>query len=173
MIKDALFTFSYRQVLDAVSNSQRSVDLQTMADYGVGRPWWVVVQACGTFTKDLRIQIIGSEDKEFSTVVHIADSGVIPKASLVQGYEYKIQVPQVDRKYRFIALRYIPSETGTPSKGDETPSGSEYTLDGVFDPVEVAGKVPEPLADGVTAFASINVATELDYPHANADKITA
>ena len=172
MIKDALFTFSYQQDVTAVTNSQRSVDLQSMADYGVGRPWWIVVNCCGAISSNLRVQILGSEDDTFSTVSVIADSGILVSTSLVQGYEIKMQVPQTDKKYRYIALRYIPSTTEKPSTGTEAPTGSGFTLSEVFDPVKEAGKIPAEVKNAVTAFASPNVSTSLDYPQANADKIT-
>lgn len=172
MIKDALFSLSYQQDVQAVTNSQRCVDFQSLADYGVGRPWYIVVQCCGAISKDLRVQIIGSEDNTFSTVTTIADSGVIPTASLVQGYEFKIQVPQVDKKYRFLALRYIPSESGVGSTGAETPSGSGFVLTGIFDPMKKVGEEQKAVDNAVSAFATPNVGTDVDYPQANADKIT-
>ncbi len=172
-MKDMQFCFSYNQDVTAVTNSQCSVDFGALADYGVGRPFYITVQACGTHDKDLRIQVLGCEDNTFSKPVVLNDSNVIPKASLVQGYEVNLQVPQVDQKYRFLALRYIPSDPDTPSKGNETVSGgSAFTRNADFDPPRVVGKVPTAVKNAVTAFGAINIASSVDYPQANADKIT-
>lgn len=163
---------SYEQEVTDTTYSQRYIDLKAQADYGVGRPLYFVFNILGAFTKDLRAQVVGFTDDSLSDPVVLADSGIHEQASLVAGVQFSVQVNQVDKKYKVIALRYIPSAAGT---GEEHSSVSgDGTIPDVsnFAPPVKVGEENKEIANGVTAFAALTVPTKLLYQYVNHDKAT-
>lgn len=167
---EASSILSYEQVITETTYSQRCIDLKALADYGVGRPLYFVFNVLGTFAKDLRAQVVGFTDDTLSDPVVIGDSGIHEQASLVAGESFCVTVNQVDKKYRIIALRFIPSSAGSEttevSGSGETPDVSNFA------PPQKVGEVRADVANGITAFAALTVPTKLMYKYVNADKKT-
>lgn len=161
---------SYEQEVTDTTYSQRYIDLHAQADYGVGRPLYFVFNILGTFTKDLRAQVVGFTDDTFSSPVVLADSGIHEQASLVAGEQFSVQVNQIDKKYKIIALRYIPSTAGSET-ADVSGSGTAPDVAN-FAPPQKVGEERAEVANGVTAFAAFTVPTKLLYKYVNADKAT-
>lgn len=151
------------QVITATTLSDRAVDLQSLADYGKGKTWSVHCLIQGTHTYDLRVQVVGSTSPNFSDIVVVGDSGVIDKAKLVQGYDFFVDVGAVGKKYRFLALRFIPTiegaETNTISNGTQGVDNIPHVL-----PV---GAVPQAVANAIRAQIELLNNSNVDYPHAN------
>lgn len=174
-IIDSLNILSYRQVIGDVTYSDRAIDLQTSADYGVGRPVYVELVANGQHAKDLRAQVVGANKSDFSDCAAIADSGVIKAAKLVAGFSIDIEVPPTDKKYRYVAMRYIPSDADTVNNPDTVvagASGTDVDISAYALPPKV-GEEQEDLANGITAYFVLTPVSHVDYAHANDDKNTA
>lgn len=154
------------QVIEGTTLSDRAIDLQTLADYGKGKPWSVHVIAQGAHEHDLRVQIVGSKTATFNDVVVVGDSGVIPRAKLVQGFDRYIDVNAVGEKYRYLALRFIPTIDGNAS---ETISAGTKGTDAIPSVLRV-GEVPAPIANGIRAQIELLNNTNVAYRHANDDK---
>lgn len=162
---------SYEQEVTDTTYSQRYIDLHAQADYGVGRPLYFVFNILGTFTKDLRAQVVGFTDETLADPVVLADSGIHEMASLVAGEQFSVQVNQVDKKYKILALRYIPSTTGSAETTEVSGSGTAPDVTN-FAPPQKVGEERAEVANGVTAFAAFTVPTKLLYKYVNADKAT-
>lgn len=159
------------QVITATTFSDRAIDLQSLADYGKGKPWSVHCLIQGTHTNDLRVQVVGSTSQNFNNVVVVGDSGVIEKAKLVQGYDFFIDVQAVGKKYRFLALRFIPTietevEGETVTTATETVGEGSAGVDNIPHVLKV-GAVPDPIANGIRAQIELLNNSNVDYPHAN------
>lgn len=174
-IIDSLNILSYRQVIGDVTYSDRAIDLQTSADYGVGRPLYVELVANGQHAKDLRAQVVGANKPDFSDCTAIADSGVIKAAKLVAGFSIDIEVPPTDRKYRYIAMRYIPSDADTVNNPDTVVSGASGTdVDiSAYALPPVVGAEQEDLPNGITAYVVVTPVSHVAYATANQDNNTA
>lgn len=166
---EASSILSYEQVVTETSYAQRCIDMKELGDYGVGHPYYFVVNVLGTFTKDLRVQIVGFTDDTFSDPMVLGDSGIHPKAELLEGESFAVQLNQVDRKYRFISLRYIPSDAG--SETTEV-SGSDVVDTTNFAPPQKVGEVRPAVPNGLTAFGALTIPTKLLYKYVNSDKAT-
>ena len=151
------------QVISATTYSDRSVDLQSLADYGKGKPWSVHCLIQGTHTYDLRVQVVGSTSPNFSDIVVVGDSGVIEKAKLVQGYDFFVDVGAVGKKYRYLALRFIPTIETTAT---ETVGEGSAGVDNIPHVLPV-GAVPQAVANAIRAQIELLNNSNVDYPHAN------
>lgn len=159
------------QVISATTYSDRSVDLQSLADYGKGKPWSVHCLIQGTHTYDLRVQVVGSTSPNFSDIVVVGDSGVIAKAKLVQGYDFYVDVGAVGKKYRYLALRFIPTietevEGETVTTATETVGAGSAGVDNIPHVLPV-GAVPQAVANAIRAQIELLNNSNVDYPHAN------
>lgn len=163
------------QVITATTYSDRSVDLQSLADYGKGKPWSVHCLIQGTHSNDLRVQVVGSTSPNFSDIVVVGDSGVIEKAKLVQGYDFYVDVGAVGKKYRYLALRFIPTiettetvegEEVTTSTATETVGEGSAGVDNIPHVLPV-GAEPQAVANAIRAQIELLNNSNVDYPHAN------
>lgn len=159
------------QVITATTYSDRSVDLQSLADYGKGKPWSVHCLIQGTHSNDLRVQVVGSTSPNFSDIVVVGDSGVIAKAKLVQGYDFYVDVGAVGKKYRYLALRFIPTietevEGETVTTATETVGEGSAGVDNIPHVLPV-GAVPQAVANAIRAQIELLNNSNVDYPHAN------
>ena len=159
------------QVITGTTYSDRAIDFQSLADYGKGKPWSVHCLVQGTHTYDLRVQVVGSQANNFSDVVVVGDSGVIDKAKLVQGYDFYIDVNAVGKKYRFLALRFIPTIV-TQVEGQDVATATETVGEGVagvdnIPHVLKVGEVPSPVDNAIRAQIELLNNSNVDYPHAN------
>lgn len=167
-IVDAITVLSDKQVLDATTYSQRAIDFQTLADYGTGRDLYVHFIAQGTHAKDLRIQVLGLRTTDDATPIILGDSGVIPRAELVQGGDGYVRVSETRTKWRYLVLRYIPTDKG---QGSETVvGGDKFECTCHFnEPVKV-GETQAPIANAIRAQIEFVPVLGNVYPCANADK---
>lgn len=168
-IVDSETIVSYRQVVTGNSYAQRSLDMRALADYGVGHPIYFVFNILGAFSHDLRVVIFGSKDDTNAELKEIANSGIHPKAELVEGSSFFVTINQTDTKYKNIVIMYIPSDDGTESTEI---SGGEAVDVSNFAPPTPVGQEEETLANGITAFAALTVPTKVYYRVKNQDKIT-
>lgn len=168
-IVDSETILSHRQVVTETTYAQRYIDMRALADYGVGHPIYFVFNILGAFSKDLRVIVFGSKDDNNSELVEIANSGIHPKAELVEGSSFFVTINQTDTKYKNILVMYVPSDSGTEST---EVSGSDSVDVSNFAPPTKVGDEEETLANGVTAFAALSVPTKVFYPVKNQDKIT-
>ena len=169
-IVDSETILSHRQVVTETTYAQRYIDMQALADYGVGQPIYFVFNILGTFAKDLRVVVFGSKTDDLTDLVELANSGIHKKASLVAGSSFVVTLNQTDVKYKNIVVMYVPSTDGTETL---TPSGANDAVDvSNFAPPTKAGHEEAILANGITAYAALTVPTKLYYPVKNQDKIT-
>lgn len=171
-IVDSQTIFSDKQVITKTTLSQRSVDLQALGDYGVGRNLYVHVITQGDMANDLRVQILGSTDEEFAEPVLLGDSGVHKSTKLTNGSEFFVRLDETGEKYRYVCLRYIPSST-TVTEDTSVSGGKAFSSTEVFAPVSEVGVEEKAVANAVRAELTFVAALGQQYPYANSDKITA
>ena len=171
---DSQSILEYRRAITKTCYSRHAMDFRACADYGVGQPLYLDVKIDGNHTKNLRAQLVGFKDTTFTDPVVIADTGLHPSAELVEGKHLYAQIVQTDKKYRYIAVRFIPSADGDTESTDVDP---KVTYDQKelcrFSPVKKVGEDLPAVANGVSAYLVVNIPTDVEYPTVNADKITA
>lgn len=155
--------FSDQQVISATTLSDRAVDLQSLADYGIGRELFVNCVTQGTHANDLRIQILGSDTRAFSSVDVIGDSGVITATELNATKKFCIHVNPTGKKYRYICLRYIPTIEGSAS---ETISDGTAGSATVSAPPKVGDQITD-VANSIRAYVGFVADFDVQYPYAN------
>lgn len=170
--RDAITILSHNQVISDTTFSDRYIDAQTLADYGVGNPLYLKAKIKGTHTYDLRIQLLGFATTDFSTgETVLSDSGLIDTDELVAGKEISLPFHITDKKYRYITARYIPCNTSTgepiPAGESETVNASNYAA-----PAKV-GESETAVANGISAWISTTPRSNVMYGYANEDKVTA
>lgn len=157
-----------KQVVTETTLSDRSVDLQSLADYGMGHRWSVHCLCQGAHEHDLRVQILGSATPTFEAVDVIGDSGVFSAASLTFGKEFYVDIVPTGKKYRYVAARFIPtiqSESGAVSSASETVVNGQAGT-GNVSPVPKVGDTVSPVANAIRAQIELINVQRLDYPHA-------
>ena len=165
---DSQSILEYRRAITKTCYSRHAMDFRACADYGLGQPLYLDVKIDGNHTKNLRVQLVG-----FNPVV-IADTGLHPSAELVEGKHLYAQIVQTDKKYRYIAARFIPSTDGTTESTDVDVSATYNPEELIkFSPVKKVGEDLPAVANGVSAYLVVNIPTDVEYPSVNADKITA
>ena len=158
--------FCDRQVISATTLSNRAVDLQALASYGVGRQLFVNCMPQGTHAHDLRVQILGSKTGDFATdAVVVGDSGVIPVNDLNANGHFFVGFNPIKDKYRYVALRFIPTIEGEAS--EEVTNGGNGS--DVVPNVPEVGVVPADLANGIKAYIDFTPALDIVYPMARED----
>ena len=172
-ILDSLAIFSRKQKVTETTYSERAMDLKALADYGVGRNAYIECICGGNFSKFLRVQLVGFADETYSAPVVVGDSGVIDKAELVAGHRFYVPFNITDKKYKIIALRYIPSTDAATNDSSATPSaGTAFTADGQYAPPPKVGADPAVVADTISAHLVLTPASQVEYDYANQDKRT-
>ncbi len=169
---DSLTVLSSNQDVSATTLSERAIDMNALADQGLnGKPLYVHVIMKGAATKDLRVQVLGFQTPgTYTSPDVIADSGVYAAENLVHGALIQVAIPPVDRKYRVIALRYIPSDDNTAETTTIT-SGTTASASNYDAPPKV-GASPVTAADTVDAFLSGSFVSSVAYQYANASLST-
>ena len=161
---DAFDILSDKQVISGNCYSDRAKDLQTESDWGqsaVQRYVKFIVE--GTHSKALTIQLLGANREDFSDNFVIAQTTAIPAADLVAGHYFFLPVPAVGKKYRYFAIKYLPTG-GADDEEEKTDTGSCPTS-------PVLGETAE-VANGITAFFTLVDDYKTVYPYVNADKAT-
>lgn len=173
-IVDSQSILSDRQVVTDVTYSQHGFDWGTNADYGTGKPVYLAVTIHGAFAKNLRIQLVGSNEANITNPIVLGDSGLYKKAELVAGKTIYVQLVQTNKKYRYMCARYIPSAEGTADDPNAVPTGSSACeCVPIGFPPKVGEKQPE-LANGLSACLVLVAPTEgVYYKYANQEKLTA
>lgn len=166
-IVDANTVLSDKQVLDGTTYSQQAIDFQTLADYGTGQNLYVHFIAQGAHDKDLRIQVLGLREIGDATPIILGDSGVIKKSELVLGGDGYVRVNESRKKWRYLVLRYIPTDSGSGAEtivGTDAPDMTDFNQ-----PVKV-GEEPKAIANAIRAQVEFVPVLGTVYPYANADK---
>ncbi len=172
-ILDSQAIFARDQVVTETTYSQRAMDLQALADYGVGANAYIECVVNGAFTKYLRVQLVGSATDDWADIIVISDSGVKDKAELVAGKVFYVPFTITDKKYKNICLRFIPSDDAASNDSSATPSGTAYALDGAFaEPPKVGAEKAE-VANSISCHLVLTPTTHVEYDTVNSDKITA
>ena len=158
-----------KQVITETTLSDRSVDLQALADYGMGHRWAVHVLCQGAHANDLRVQVLGSDKPTFESVTVIGDSGVFSAAELTFGKEFYVDIVPTGKKYRYVALRFIPtihseSQSGVETTSETIVNGQAGT--GNVSPVPKVGDTVTAVANAIRAQIELINVQHLDYPHA-------
>lgn len=165
-IVDYQTIFCDKQVIEATSLSDRAIDLQALADYGMGRNWFVHVFIQGTHSNPLRVQVLGFTDNTFTNGVVVGDSDVYAAAKLVQGFNFTVPVNPKASKYRYLALRFVPTISGTETT--EISSGTTATAGNMAVVPPVVGSVSA-VANAVRAQLELLPIEDISYPHAGDD----
>lgn len=172
-IIDSLAIFSRDQEVTEVTYSERSMDLKTLADYGVGRNAYIECVCGGTFAKFLRVQLVGFADDTYTNPVVISDSGVKDKAELVAGHIFYIPFSITDKKYKVVALRYIPSDDAATNDGSSAPSaGSAFAITGEYAAPPKVGEEKAAKANTISAHLVLTPSSQVEYDYVNQDKAT-
>ena len=172
-ILDSQAIFSRDQVIDAVTYSQRAMDLQSLADYGVGANAYIECVVNGAFTKYLRVQLVGSASDDWADLIVISDSGVKDKSELVAGHVFYVPFTLTDKRYKNICLRFIPSDDAASNDSSATPEGTAYALeDGYAAPPKVGVDKTE-VANSISCHLVLTPTTHVEYDTVNEDKFTA
>ena len=166
-IVDFQTIFSDEQVVLGTTLSERSIDLQASADYAIGRNIYAHVLTQGDMSHDLRVQILGCNSTDFADVEVVGDSGVIPQADLTFGSDLYVQLVATGKKYRYVCLRYIPTNDGT-AVTDSTAGTPPTTMP----PVAKVGSTETAIANALRAQIEFVPAMDINYPYANEDKAT-
>ena len=171
---DSQSILEYRRAITKTCYSRHAMDFRACADYGLGQPLYLDVKIDGNHTKNLRAQLVGFKDTTFTDPVVIADTGLHPSAELVEGKHLYAQIVQTDKKYRYIAVRFIPSADGTTESTDVDVSATYNPEELIkFSPVKKVGEDLPAVANGVSAYLVANIPTDVEYPSVNKNKITA
>lgn len=181
-LHDARNLLASNQVISATTLSQRYLDFNALADYGVGHlPIFLTTIIKGQFTHDLRIQLLATEeeDGDFSNPIVVADSGLTPADELYAGKVIPVLIPPTNKKYRAVCARFIPSRAeSSEGAGDgvlettDITGGTPYVVDSTFNPPAKVGDTNAEVADAVDCFLTSEMATDLYYPNANDGKAT-
>lgn len=172
-ILDSQAIFSRDQVIDAVTYSQRAMDLQALADYGVGQNAYIECVVNGAFTKYLRVQLVGSANDDWSDLIVISDSGVKDKSELVAGHVFYVPFSITDKKYKNICLRFIPSDDAASNDSSATPTGEAFAIDGAYAEPPKVGAEKDEVANSISCHLVLTPTTHVEYDAVNSDKITA
>lgn len=157
--------FCDKQVIEGTTLSNRAVDLQSLADYAIGRDLYAQVLAQGTHSKDLRVQVLGSQTNTFADAVVIGDSGVVPVEEINEKKQFFVRFNPTGKKYRYVALRFIPTVNGVESGAE---SGVVIGVDEIPPVVEVGSDVTE-LNNAVKAMIAFVPNIDIIYPVARQD----
>lgn len=167
---DARTILSDRQVIKGTTLSQRAVAYIDSGDQAFEREFYIGCYVQGDFTHDLRVQILGFNDAKFTgEPVLVGDSGVIEKENLTFGSAFSVKANPTGKKYKYLAVRYIPTLDGVEVKDDTTDDPTDNATFAI--PTPITGKV-EPLADSIRAQYERQFNGGAIYPFANEDKIT-
>lgn len=157
--------FCDKQVIEGTTLSNRAVDLQSLADYAIGRDLYAQVLAQGEHAKDLRVQVLGSQTDTFADSVVIGDSGVIPVEDINEKKQFFVRFNPTGKKYRYVCLRFIPTVNGHESAME---SGVVIGVDEI-PPVQEVGTEPTDLANAVKAMIAFVPNIDVVYPFARQD----
>lgn len=154
-------------VTTKVKKAQKAKDFQGVTDFGMGNPIYVACYCQGDFTHDLRVQALGSTDGVTWNIL-LADSGVVPKADLTFGKAFWFPINAVNKKYRFMTLRFIPSTNGVDVTDEDD---SAPVIENFGAPNKVGAEVA-PIANAIRAQLETVRPTDVEYDYANDDKFT-
>lgn len=172
-ILDSQAIFSRDQVVEEVTYSQRAMDLQSLADYGIGAHAYIECVVNGAFTKYLRVQLVGSKTDDWADLIVISDSGVKDKDELVAGHVFYVPFNMTDKKYKNICLRFIPSDDAASNDGTATPTGTAYALEGNYAEPPKVGLEKAEVPNSISCHLVLTPTTHVEYDYVNQDKITA
>lgn len=188
MLVDALSIFDDNHVVADVTKSQRYIDLKADGEYGTGRDAYVAVMFRGTRTTHIRCQILGytESDTTFTDPIVIDDSGLILSTDLnASGKNPTVfmKIRNVNKEYRYIGLRYIPS-TGDADNGYSDIAAGTNSADATVDTANFAPPTKvDPLGtetisnNAISAYLTtiapnMQAGVNIFYPHKNSNAIS-
>lgn len=169
MLIDRLDMLSDRQTIDGTVYSTFAKDLESDTDWGQGgAPRYVQVILHGAFDlgATLDVQLLGSTKPDFSDAFTILDSQPIKKEDLSASRSIAMLIPPIDKKYRYITLKYIV-ESGSESSADHQ------------DEADLCPSTPDlnvgkdDANNTFTAFITNTITSKCRYPYVNQTMITA
>lgn len=113
---DSLDILSDKQVINNTCYSAYSRDLKVPMDWGqTETPRYIQLLAHGTHSHPLTVQVVGSNNQSHSDEFVICQTPEIPVAELKAGFKSFITLPPIGKKYRFLALKYLPTGGSNPA----------------------------------------------------------
>lgn len=107
---DNLEKFAEKQIISKICRSQYGIALRNKADFGQNMfNRYVKLQTHGAFTTGLTVNLIASNSSDFSDEVTLSSTGEIAQGTLVSGYTTFLQIPATGQKYKYFALKFMPS----------------------------------------------------------------
>lgn len=116
MIFDSTNKFSTAQAFTATEASENIIDLGvSLRDIGVGDhiPLWVGVTDDFTGLTSLQVVVQTDDGEGFPSPVAVAQTGAVPVAELVAGYQFSLQDIPKGVLGRYVRLSYTVVGTGT------------------------------------------------------------
>lgn len=167
---DARTILSDKQVIKGKTLSQKAIAYVDNGDQAFESEFYIGCYIQGDFTHDLRVQILGFNDETFGgDPVLIGDSGVIEKENLTFGTAFSIKANPTGKRYKYLALRYIPTLDGVEVTDDTTDSPLNPATFAI--PTKIVDDTT-PVADAIRAQYEREFNGGVSYPFANQDKIT-
>lgn len=155
---------SDRQVVTEIAYSDRAWDLVTANDFGQSNiPHRICVLVEGAMTKGMTFQVVVANKADFTDAQVLMASKAFLQSELVAGFRHYFTVTPAGIKYRYLALKYLPTGVDTESD-DEKP---QYPCP----PRPVLDDTAAP-ANSVSAWHCTIADYETYYPYVNANKQT-
>lgn len=167
-IIDALDVLSDHQTIDGTMYSQRLKYVGAPNDWGHGgMQRYATIISHGDFDlgTTLEIQLLGATKPDFSDAISIASTGTIKAADIHAGSKWDIPVVPKGQKYSYVCVKYL-----VPDVGD-----SSDTMEDADDlcPTKPVLGAPDPENNTFSAFFQFSIDSQLTYPYANSDFVTA
>lgn len=168
MLIDRLDMFGDRQVIDGTVYAPYCKDLESSTDWGMGGAQrYVAVIAHGPLTlgNSIDIHLMGANKPDFSDAATIVSSGPILKADFSAQRVVSMFIPPINKKYRYIAVKYIidggTESSYNPAEDDLCPTEPELNVD------------KEDVDNCLTAIITNTITSTPRYPYANQSMETA
>lgn len=113
---DSLDILSDKQVVNNTCYSRYCKKFKAPSDWGQTEMQRYIEILChGTHAHPLTVQVVGSNNDSHSDEFVICQTTEIPVAKLKAGYKFFIPIPPIGQKYRYLALKYLPTGGSNPA----------------------------------------------------------
>lgn len=167
---DQLDVLSDHQTIEGTTFSDRAKIVGVnSSDWGHGGlPRYVAICCEGAFTlgATLEIKLLGYTEPDLTDAFVINTTGPVKQADIEQGKGWYLLVQPTGRKYKYICLKYIVADVGDDA--DDTHEEGESMC-----PTLPMLGIPEPKDNTFTSFITLAIDSQITYPYANPDFITA
>ena len=127
---DSLDILSDKQIVNNTCYSRYCKKFKAPSDWGQTEMQRYIEILChGTHAHPLTVQVVGSNNDSHSDEFVICQTTEIPVAKLKAGYKFFIPIPPIGQKYRFLALKYLPTGGSNPSATSATLTGGIEVTD--------------------------------------------